>query len=142
MIELLPLAETPVIGIDQLTTASDPLRTTFDGALSIGLVAGGYRIARRLGMAWALPENLSGFDPDDATADRSLRALAVLVVLYPLATALTTAAVYLGTTLALALAWAGVCTFVGAALALAAAKNASPLDDVRLLAAARAHADE
>lgn len=134
MLELLPLAETSALPFDQLPDAGldSTLRVVADGALSIGFVAAVASIGRRAVMGYYTEGKT--VDVDAARMERDPRAVAVLVVAYAAFTALTTAAVWLALTVALALAWAGVCAFVAAVVALQAAKNATPVDDMRILA--------
>lgn len=117
-------------------TTATTLRTIFDGGLTIGAVWGAYRVGRRALMGHFLPDEWDGELPD-ATTDRDLRALAVAAVAYLAGVGLTSAAVALLASFAWALAWAGSLVIIAAVVALSAARDASPVDDVRLLAEAR-----
>lgn len=142
MLEFIPLAETATgMGIPEtIDTGPSMLRVIADGALSIGFVAAVYRLGRRALMGKYLPEDMSDVDLPRSTSTRDPRAILVMAACYLAGVGLTASAVYLVTGLAYALAWSGAWALVAAVVALLAARDASPLDDVRVLVEARRQA--
>lgn len=136
MLELLQTAP-----VDQLPDhAPTVLGTIKSLALPMSAVAGAYGLGRRYLMGELLPDDLSDVDVTNATPQRSARFAAVMALAYLVGVGLTAAAVALLAGLAWALAWAGAWALVAAGLALLAARDASPIDDVRLLFEARRQA--
>lgn len=112
-----------------------------DLALPLAAVYGAWRLGRRAVMGHYLPDDLSGVDLPRTTTERDPRALAIMALAYLVGVGLTATAVYLLASLAWALAWAGGWALLAAAVALLAARDADPLDDVRVLIEARRQAD-
>lgn len=135
MIDLaaLQMAGTTVPTAEIPTPPPSTLKTVGDVGITLGAVKAAGMVGRRAVMGHFLRD---GVDADVARRERDPRAIIVLAAAYAIGATLTTAAVYLASTLSLALAWAGVCAFVAAVLALQAARDATPVDDVRLLAEA------
>lgn len=133
MLELLQTAP-----VDQLPErAPTLLGTAKDLALPLAAVFSAYKIGRPLAVGHVLPDDTSDIDLSDTTTDRDPRAVVVMALAYLAGVALTAIAVEMLASLAWALAWAGAWALIAAAIALLAAKDASPIDDVRLLAEAR-----
>lgn len=142
MLDLAILQAGSTVGMDQLPEAPTILGTVKSVALPLAAVTGAYGLGRRWLMAEYLPDDLSAADLDNATPRRSARFAAVMALAYVLGVALTAAAVYLLAGLAWSLAWAGGWALLAAGLALLAARDASPIGDVRLLAEARRQRDD
>lgn len=124
---------------DQLPDASTAqlIKATSGGLITLAAVRYAGQAARRAIMGHLLPDDMAGVDTNRVTTDRDPRALAVTALAYALGVGLTAAAVYLLAGLPWALAWTGAWALLAAAVALLAARDASPIDDVRLLAEAR-----
>lgn len=111
----------------------------YDEILSVGLVMAAYRVGRRYVMGTFLPDELDGFDVRD-TFDAPTRAeVATVQAWFTAGVVVTAAAIYLLTALAWALLWAGTWALLIGAWSFHAARNSRPVDDVKLLAAARGH---
>lgn len=142
MLEL--LLQTGAYQIPQADPASgvDWIEALGGAGLSIGFVYALKEIGVRAAMGYFLPDTVSDEALDNARTTRNVYAVAVLALAYLTGVALTTTAVYLTTTLAFALAWAGLWAFIASVVALAAARKARPVDHVRLLAETRRRGDE
>lgn len=116
-------------------TTADTVRTVGDVGITLAAVKVVGALGRRGIMAHFLPDD--GVDASAAEVKRDPYAMGIMALAYAVGVALTTAAVYLVASLPYALAWAGAWAFVAAVVALGAARNATPLDDVRLLAVAK-----
>lgn len=131
MLEFAPLAETAQLPLDTQQTTADTIRTVGDVGITLAAVKAAGMVGRRAVMGHFLPADA---DVSAARQERDPKAMLVMTFAYAAFTGLTTAAVYLSSTLPLALAWAGACAFVAAVVALQAARDATPVDDIRLLA--------
>lgn len=138
MIDLAVLQSTTAIPEPQpiAESTASTLRVFADGGLTIGAVYGLYRLGKQGIVAHAVPDGWDG-DLPDTSVDRDPRALVLAALAYSVGVGLTSAAVYLTSTVAYTLAWAGAWSLIAAALALSAARDASPVDVYRLIAESR-----
>lgn len=111
-----------------------------DLALPMAAVYGAYNLGRRYLMGYYLPDDCSGVDFENVSSPRDRRAGAVMAMAYAVGVLLTATAVWMLTSLAWALAWAGGWSLIAAAIALLAARDASPISDMRMLFEARRQA--
>lgn len=136
MLELLQISTTATPEPQALETTASTLRVFADGGITFGAVYAGYRLIKQGIVAHAVPDGWDGELPD-TSVERDPQALALSALAYVVGVGLTSAAVYLTSTLAYTLAWAGAWSLLAAALALSAARDASPVDVIRLIAESR-----
>lgn len=118
-------------------TTADTIRTVGDVGITLAAVkvAG---MALRRGVVGYFTQG-TDVDADAFRVERDDDAMRVMGAAYAVGVALTTAAVYLLASLPWALAWAGAGALLAAVVAGQAARNATPVDDVRAIIAARRH---
>ena len=113
------------------------LTSAFKYVISFAAVKGLFGIGRRKVMAEALPDDTTHINPQDTVQERDYRAVGHWALLYTIGLGLTGTAVWLTMGLETALAYVGVGAFVASAIALYAARDKYPVDDIRLLLASR-----
>lgn len=142
MLEALAILQTaPIDQLPETANAAPWGESIADEVMWVGLFSTVFGLGRRYLAIEALPDDLSGFDPEAAIADRDGRDRWRAWALYAVAVLSSTAGVYLLTTLAWTLLWFGAAAFVGAVVALWAYRSGTPLDDFRMLIEARRQGD-